>query len=38
MAELYWRCVVLFLFAYLLKSAVGIDLFPGHTGDNLQNL
>jgi hypothetical protein len=29
--------VVLFLFAYLLKSAVGIDLFPGHTGDNLQN-
>jgi hypothetical protein len=28
--------VFLFMFVYLLKSAFGIDILPGHTGDNLR--
>lgn len=28
--------IFLFMFAYLLKSAFGIDILPGHTGDNLR--
>jgi hypothetical protein len=30
--------IFLFMFVYLLKSAFGIDLLPGHTGDNLKIL
>ncbi|NER80131.1 MAG: hypothetical protein F6K42_11230 [Leptolyngbya sp. SIO1D8] len=30
--------VGLFMTAYLLKSAVGIDLLPGHLGDNFKSI
>jgi hypothetical protein len=30
--------IFLFMFVYLLKSAFGIDILPGHTGDNLKIL
>lgn len=29
---------LILLFAYLIKSAVGIDLFPGHLSDTLKNV